>query len=80
MMAIYQGGTSVVMEGFEPERALQLIEEHHVTHSQWVPIMFIRMLKLPQAERLQYDVSSMQVAIHAAAPCPVPVKQRMIAW
>ena len=80
MMTLYQGGTTVIMEGFEAERALALIEEHRVTHSQWVPIMFIRMLKLPQEVRDRYDVSSMQFAIHAAAPCPVEVKQQMIDW
>ncbi|MCB1845843.1 MAG: acyl-CoA synthetase [Halieaceae bacterium] len=80
MMVHYQGGTSVVMEQFDAERALQLIEEHRVTHSQWVPIMFIRMLKLPDEVRARYDVSSMQFAIHAAAPCPVEVKEKMIDW
>ncbi|MDX1403077.1 MAG: acyl-CoA synthetase [Woeseiaceae bacterium] len=74
------GGTSVIMRRFDPVAALQAIETHRCTHSQWVPTMFIRMLKLPDAERLKYDVSSMQVAIHAAAPCPVPVKERMIEW
>ena len=68
------------MEKFDPELALKLIEEHRVTHSQWVPIMFTRMLKLPQAVRDAYDVSSMQFAIHAAAPCPIDVKEKMIAW
>jgi long-chain acyl-CoA synthetase len=80
MMGIYNGGTSIIMEKFEPELALKLIEEHRVTHSQWVPIMFNRMLKLPQEVREAYDMSSMQVAIHAAAPCPVEIKQRMIDW
>jgi acyl-CoA synthetase (AMP-forming)/AMP-acid ligase II len=80
MMTIYQGGTSVVMEKFDPELALALIEEHRATHSQWVPIMFIRMLKLPEAVRQRYDVSSMQFAIHAAAPCPIEIKEKMIAW
>ncbi len=80
MMALYQGGTVVVMEQFEPQNALALIEEHRVTHSQWVPIMFIRMLKLPEAVREQYDLSSMQFAIHAAAPCPIEVKEKMIDW
>ena len=74
------GGTVVVMERFDPERALALIEEHSVTHSQWVPTMFVRMLKLPDDVRARYDVSSMQVAIHAAAPCPIEVKQAMIDW
>lgn len=80
MMNLYQGGTCVIMERFEPELALRLIEEHRVTHSQWVPIMFVRMLKLPREVRERYDLSSMQVAIHAAAPCPVEVKEQMIAW
>jgi fatty-acyl-CoA synthase len=80
MMNLSLGGTSVIMEKFDPERALALIEEHRVTHSQWVPIMFIRMLKLPQEVRDRYDVSSMQFAIHAAAPCPVEIKQQMIDW
>jgi acyl-CoA synthetase (AMP-forming)/AMP-acid ligase II len=80
MMALYNGGTSVIMEKFEPELALKLIEEHRVTHSQWVPIMFNRLLKLPDEVRESYDMSSMQVAIHAAAPCPVAVKEKMIAW
>ena len=80
MMTIFLGGTSVIMEKFDPERALALIEEHRVTHSQWVPIMFVRMLKLPEEVRAASDVSSMQFAIHAAAPCPVETKERMIDW
>ena len=74
------GATVVVMERFDPEEALALIERHRVTHSQWVPTMFIRMLKLPAEVRERYDVSSMEVAIHAAAPCPVPAKEQMIEW
>ncbi|CAN5495013.1 acyl-CoA synthetase [soil metagenome] len=74
------GGTVVVMERFDPVEALELIERHRATHSQWVPTMFIRMLKLPDADRAAHDVSSMRVAIHAAAPCPVEVKRRMIEW
>jgi long-chain acyl-CoA synthetase len=80
MMNLYLGGTSVIMEKFDAERALALIEEHRVTHSQWVPIMFVRMLKLPEEVREKYDVSSMQFAIHAAAPCPIETKERMIDW
>ncbi len=80
MMAHYLGGTTVIMEKFDPERSLALIEEHRVTHSQWVPIMFVRMLKLPEEVRDRYDLSSMQFAIHAAAPCPVETKERMIDW
>ena len=60
------GGTSVIMERFDPEQALALIERHKATHSQWVPSMFIRMLKLPEEARGSYDVSSMRCAIHAA--------------
>ncbi len=80
MLTLYSGGTCVIMERFDPERALALIEEHRVTHSQWVPIMFVRMLKLPPEVRQRYDLSSHQVAVHAAAPCPVPVEEAMIAW
>ncbi|WP_283133271.1 AMP-binding protein [Rhizohabitans arisaemae] len=74
------GATVVVMERFDPERALAHIERYGVTHSQWVPTMFVRMLKLPTSVRTKYDLSSLKVAIHAAAPCPIPVKKRMIAW
>ena len=74
------GGTCIVMEKFDAEWALQLIEKHRAAHSQWVPTMFVRMLKLPEEVRARYDVSSMRVAIHAAAPCPVEVKRRMIEW
>ncbi len=80
MMTTWNGGTVVIMEKFDPEQALKLIEEHRVTHSQWVPIMFVRMLKLPEEVRKAYDVSSMQYAIHAAAPCPIDIKERMIEW
>ena len=74
------GGTLVVMERFDPQDALAAIERHRVTHSQWVPTMFIRMLKLPAAERARYDLGSHRVAIHAAAPCPVAIKEQMIDW
>jgi len=74
------GGTVVMMEKFDAEQALALIERHRVTHSQWVPTMFVRMLKLPEEVRGRYDLASHQVAIHAAAPCPVDVKRQMIGW
>ncbi len=74
------GGTVVVMEQFDPVAALGLIERERVTHSQWVPTMFVRMLKLPEEERSRYDLSSQRVAVHAAAPCPVEVKEQMIRW
>jgi acyl-CoA synthetase (AMP-forming)/AMP-acid ligase II len=74
------GATVVVMDRFDPEQALALIERHRITHSQWVPTMFIRMLKLPAEVRSRYDLSSLRYAVHAAAPCPVAVKQQMIEW
>jgi acyl-CoA synthetase (AMP-forming)/AMP-acid ligase II len=74
------GGTVVIMERFDAERALRLIQKHKVSHAQWVPTHFVRMLKLSENVRRAYDVSSLKVAIHAAAPCPVPVKQRMMDW
>jgi len=74
------GGTNVLMTKFDPLLSLQTIESHEITHSQWVPTMFIRMLKLDDGDRLGHDLSSHQVAIHAAAPCPVDVKQQMIDW
>lgn len=75
-----QGGTVYAMSKFDAEEALRLIDEHKITHSQWVPTMFVRMLKLDDDVRAKYDVSSMQTAIHAAAPCPVDVKRAMIDW
>ncbi len=74
------GGTSVVMERFDGEAALEAIERYGVTHSQWVPTMFIRLLQLPEDVRAEADVSSMRAIVHAAAPCPVPVKRQMIDW
>ncbi len=74
------GGTVVMMEKFDAEQSLALIQRHRVTHSQWVPTMFVRMRKLPEEVRARYDLSSHRVAIHAAAPCPVAVKHEMIAW
>lgn len=74
------GGTVVVMDRFDPAAALALIERWRVTHSSWVPTMFVRMLKLPEAERSRFDLSSHRLAMHAAAPCPVAVKERMIDW
>lgn len=80
-MAIqHLGGTVVVMEKYDAEAALAAIDGYRVTHSQWVPTHFIRMLKLPDEVRAKYDVSSLKLAIHASAPCPVPVKQAMIDW
>jgi fatty-acyl-CoA synthase/long-chain acyl-CoA synthetase len=80
MMAIVLGGTSIIMESFDAEEFLKLVEKHKVTQSQLVPTMFVRMLKLPKDVRARYDVSSLKGAIHAAAPCPVDVKAQMIEW
>ncbi len=74
------GGTVVVMERFDPETALHTIERHHVTHSQWVPTMFTRMLRLPVDTRNKFDLTSHLVAIHSAAPCPVHLKEAMMQW
>ncbi|MEY3342229.1 MAG: hypothetical protein RL413_1568 [Actinomycetota bacterium] len=80
MAAQATGATAVVMEHFDAEEYLKAVEAHKVTHSQVVPTMFVRMLKLDDAVRAKYDVSSIQCVIHAAAPCPIPVKKQMIEW
>jgi len=74
------GGTSIIMEHFDAEDFLRLIERHRITHTQVVPTMFVRLLKLPEEVRQRYDLSSLRTVIHAAAPCPIPVKEQMIAW
>jgi long-chain acyl-CoA synthetase len=74
------GATVVLMKKFDPDGALAAIETYRVTSSQWVPTHFVRMLKMPDAVRARYDVSSLDCAIHAAAPCPIPVKSAMIDW
>ena len=74
------GGTVVVMEKFDPETCLALIEKHRADTAQFVPTHFVRMLKLPPDVRARYDVSSMRSAVHAAAPCPMQVKEEMLAW
>jgi long-chain acyl-CoA synthetase len=80
MRCLRFGATVVVMEKFDSEAALRLIERHRVTHSQWVPTMFVRMLRLPEDMRRTIDLSSLRCVIHAAAPCPIEVKRRMIDW
>lgn len=80
MGALRSGASVVVMERFDPAHALELIELHQVTHSQWVPTMLIRMLKLEPAVRDQFDLTSHRVAVHAAAPCPIDAKRQMIDW
>jgi long-chain acyl-CoA synthetase len=79
-MVTLLGGTCVIMEKFDAERSLALIQRHQVTHGQWVPIMFSRLLQLPDESRRRYDLASIKYAIHAAAPCPQEVKRRMIQW
>lgn len=80
MVTLKMGGSAYIMDRFDAETALRLIEQHKITHSQWVPTMFVRLLKLPEQIRQAYDVSSMQMVIHAAAPCPPDIKHRMINW
>jgi long-chain acyl-CoA synthetase len=80
-MAVHRvGAASILMRRFDAESVLRLIETQHVTHAQFVPTMFVRMLKLPDEVRRSYDVSSLQCVIHAAAPCPLDVKHRMMEW
>jgi acyl-CoA synthetase (AMP-forming)/AMP-acid ligase II len=74
------GGTVVIMKKFDAEAALAAIEKYKVTCSQWVPTHFVRMLKLPEEVRLKYNLSTLNCAIHAAAPCPMLVKRAMIDW
>ncbi len=74
------GGTVIVMERFDPEQLLALVEHHRVTHIQMVPTMFSRLLKLPDDVKRRYNLSSLEFVVHAAAPCPVPVKEQMIEW
>lgn len=76
----FSGGTVVFMHKFDAVESLSLIGRYGITHSQWVPTMFIRLLKLPASAREGVDLSSHRVAIHAAAPCPAEVKRRMIEW
>jgi acyl-coenzyme A synthetase/AMP-(fatty) acid ligase len=74
------GASVVILPRFDPELALSAIQDQRVTASQWVPTHFRRLLQLPESVRAKYDVSSLRVAVHAAAPCPIPVKEQMIAW
>lgn len=79
-LTLRKGGTVIIMERFEPLEYLRLIEQYSVTHSQLVPTMFSRMLKLSDEDRHRHDLSSLEIAVHAAAPCPVQVKEQMIDW
>ena len=79
-ISIQLGHPVVLMDRFDPEETLALVERHHVTHSHMVPTQFKRLLALPEEVRSRYDVSSWRAAIHAAAPCPQEVKRRMLDW
>ena len=80
MTAAAMGATVVVMKSFDAEAYLACVEKYRATHSQLVPTMFVRLLKLAPETRAKYDISSLRGAVHAAAPCPVEVKQQMIDW
>lgn len=80
MAAHRLGATLVVMDKFDAEDVLRLIEQHKVTFMQMVPTMFVRLLALPDAVRSRYNITSLRKIVHAAAPCPVPIKRQMIEW
>jgi long-chain acyl-CoA synthetase len=80
MTVMFYGGTVVVLEPFDAEDVLRAIEHYKVTHAQFVPTHFVRLLKLPAEIRGRYDISSLRVAVHAAAPCPPDVKMQMMEW
>ena len=80
MGALAMGSTVVVMEKFDPEQCLEAIQRYGVTHGQFVPAVFVRMLKLPEAVRNSYSIASLKRVVHAAAPCPVDIKKQMIDW
>lgn len=80
MIVTRMGGTAYILEKFDPIQALSAIEAFKISHSQWVPTMFVRLLKLPDETRLKYDLSSLRYVIHAAAPCPIDIKQQMLDW
>ena len=74
------GSTVIILPKFSPEAALTAIEKYRVTYTQMVPTMFVRMLRMDENDRMSYDVSSLESVIHAAAPCPVHIKQQMMTW
>ena len=80
MIGMTYGGTVIVSQRFDPEDALQVLQDYQVTHSNWVPTHFVRLLRLPEKVRRRYDLSALQLALHGAAPCPVWVKEQMIEW
>jgi long-chain acyl-CoA synthetase len=79
-MPLAFGATVVLMDHWDAEEALRLVDEHKVTHTHMVPTMFHRLLSLPDDVRARYDTTSLRNVLHGAAPCPVPVKRRMIEW
>jgi long-chain acyl-CoA synthetase len=79
-ISIQLGHSAVLMDRWDPEEMLRLIERHRVTHTHMVPTQFHRLLALPEQVRAKYDVSSLRAAIHGAAPCPIEVKRRMLDW
>jgi len=78
--ALYIGATTVIMPKWDAREWLRLVQEHRVTRAFMVPAHFIRLLEVPEEERASYDVSSLRIIVHGAAPCPIPVKRRMIEW
>jgi len=80
MCAQAVGATTVMMERFDAEQALDAVQRYGVTHAQFVPTMFVRMLRLPDSTRMCFDLSALQRVVHAAAPCPPDVKRQMIDW
>ena len=80
MRTLACGGTVIYMDRFDPLAALDYLDQYQITHSQWVPTMFVRFLKLTPEQRSGFDLSHHRCAIHAAAPCPVAVKQQMLDW
>ncbi|GAB2716130.1 acyl-CoA synthetase [Nocardia thraciensis] len=79
-ISIQLGHKVVLMDKWEPEEMLRLIDRHRVTHSHMVPTQFHRLLALPEEVRAKYDVSSLRCMIHGAAPCPQETKRRMLEW
>jgi long-chain acyl-CoA synthetase len=78
--ALALGCTTVIMEKFDPKDMLRVFQDFRITHTQMVPTMFVRLLKLPEEVRTRYDLSVLEGVVHAAAPCPIDVKRQMIAW
>ncbi len=79
-LPLARGAAAVLMDGWDAEQALALVEQHRITHSHMVPTMFHRLVSLPEGVRRRYDTSSLRFVWHGAAPCPVPVKQALMDW